>query len=148
MYTHYFEDIQLGDREIVGDYLVTREEIVNFARKYDPQPIHTDENAASASAHGGLIASACHTMSVSAMLLNRRETKIAMIAGGGWDDVRFPMPVRPGDRLVVTAECVERRESKSKPDRGVLRYRILVTNQKGEPVLTYKTVLIVQKRPL
>lgn len=142
----YFEDVLLGDTETVGEHVVTREEIVEFARKYDPQPIHLDEEAAKQSTHGGLIASACQTMAISALLLNRRETKIAMIAGGGWDDVRFPTPVRPGDRLTVTAECIERRESKSKPDRGVARYKIVMSNDKGDPVLTYKTVLIVHRR--
>ena len=71
---------------------------------------------------------------------------VMLIAGSGWDDVRFPTPVRPDDRLTVMAECIERRESKSKPDRGVLRYKITMINQNGEPVLTYKTTIIAAKQ--
>ena len=142
----YFEEIELGDKETVEHYTVTKDDIIEFAQKYDPQPIHTDEAAAKASLHGGLIASACLTMSLSAMLLNQRNRKVAMIAGSGWDDVRFPNPVRPGDRLSVTAECIERRESKSKSDRGVVRYKITMEDQNGKLVLTYKTTIIIAKR--
>jgi len=141
----YFEDIELGEKESVGNYAVTKEDIIEFARKYDPLPIHLDEEAAKASPHGGLIASACLTMSLSALLLNQRSKKIAIIAGGGWDDVRFPTPVRPGDTLSVDLECVERRESKSKPDRGVVRYKIRMKNQVDEAVLTYKTTIVVSR---
>lgn len=141
----YFEDIELGEKESVGNYIITREDIIEFARKYDPLPIHLDEEAAKASPHGGLIASACLTISLSALLLNQRSKKIAIIAGGGWDDVRFPTPVRPGDNLSVDLECVERRESKSKPDRGVVRYKIRMKNQVDEAVLTYKTTIVVSR---
>jgi len=141
----YFEDIELGEKESVGNYAVTKEDIIEFARKYDPLPMHLDEEAAKASPHGGLIASACLTMSLSALLLNQRSKKIAIIAGGGWDDVRFPTPVRPGDNLSVDIECVERRESKSKPDRGVVRYIIRMKNQVDEAVLTYKTTIVVSR---
>lgn len=141
----YFEDIELDEKESVGNYTVTKENIIEFARKYDPLPIHLDEEAAKASPHGGLIASACLTMSLSAMLLNQRSKKIAIIAGGGWDDVRFPNPVRPGDNLSVDLECVDRRESKSKPDRGVVRYKIRMKNQVDEVVLSYKTTIVVSR---
>jgi len=142
----YFEDIELGEKESVGNYIVTKEDIIEFAQKYDPLPMHLDEEAANASSHGGLIASACLTMSLSALLLNQRSRKIAIIAGGGWDDVRFPTPVRPGDNLSVGIECMDCRESKSKPDRGVVRYKIRMNNQAVEAVLTYKTTVIVSKR--
>ncbi len=142
----YFEDIELGEKETVSYYDVTKDDIIEFALKYDPQPIHTDEDAAKASIHGGLIASACLTMSLSAMLLNQRDSKVAMIAGSGWDDVRFPNPVRPGDRLSVMAECIDKRESKSKPDRGIVRFKITMEDQEGKQVLTYKTTVITAKR--
>lgn len=142
----YFEDIEPGEKETVSYYEVTKDDIIEFARKYDPQPVHVDEAAAMASTHGGLISSACHTMALSAVLLNQRQRRVAIIAGSGWDDVRFPNPVRPGDRLIVTVECTEKRESKSKPDRGVVRFRIMMENQFGMPVLTYKTTVITARR--
>lgn len=146
MMTAYFEDVQLGEKESIGDYLIEKAEIFEFSRKYDPLPMHLDEDLAKISFHGGIIASACLTMSISAMLLNRREKQIAIIAGGGWDDVRFPNPVRPGARLTVSLECIEKRESKSKPDRGVVRYKITLVNQSAEIVLSYKTTIVVAKR--
>lgn len=146
MKTAYYEDVELGERESIGAYLVEKEEIFEFARKYDPLPIHLDEELARNSFHGGIIASACLTMSISAMLLNKREKHIVIIAGGGWDDVRFPDPVRPGDHLTVNLECIEKRESKSKPDRGVVRYKITLMNQSEKIVLSYKTTIVVAKR--
>ncbi len=146
METVYFEDIKVGEIESVGGYVVTKEDIINFATEFDPQPVHLDEQAAKASVHGGLIASACLTISLSAKLLNQRQRSVVMIAGGGWDDVRFPTPVRPGDRLNVTIECIDKRESKSKFDRGIVRFKIKMVNQNDIVVLTYNTSVIAKKR--
>ncbi len=141
----YFEDIQIGEIESVDGYTVTKEDITDFALKFDPQPIHLDEAFAQVSVHGGLIASACLTMSLSAKLLNQRQRNVMMIAGGGWDNVRFPSPVRPGDRLDVAIECIAKRESKSKSDRGIVQFEIKMSNQDHAIVLTYETNVIIQK---
>ena len=143
----YFEDIELHDKKTAGKYSVTKEEVIEFARKWDPQPFHVDEEAAKATQFGGLIASASHTVAISFWLLNRAGKGIAAISGLGWDKMHPPHPVHPGDRLSLSMECIEKRESRSKPDRGILRHKIRVTNQNGIPVSTFETTTLVKRRP-
>lgn len=142
----YFEDIPLNQRMTTGEYVVPEEEMIAFAKKWDPLPMHTDPVAAKASPHGGLIASAIYTMAISSALGHRLDTSIAMVGGVEWK-LRFPAPVRPGDRLVLTTECVEKRPSRTKPDRGVARFLNTVNNQKGERVLEFEGTALVSRRP-
>ena len=144
--TKHFEDFHVGQTTTVGDYRVTKEEIIEFARKWDPQPFHVDEEAARESVFGGLIACGCHLVSISILLENETGTKPNLVAGLGWDKLRFLRPVMPGDRLSLTTECLETRESKSRTDQGIVRNLVTLTNQRGEPVLSYQDTIIVTKR--
>lgn len=143
----YFEDFQLGTTRAFGGYEVSRDEIVEFARRWDPQPFHVDEDMARASVFGGLTASACHTFAIASVLTARHPDKIATVAALGMEEMRFPNPVRPGDRLGFAAECVERRESRKHPELGIVTMRSTMSNQDGQPVMTMKTVFMVAKRP-
>jgi acyl dehydratase len=154
--TLYFEDFEVGTKIAVGEYLVTKQEMVEFAKKWDPQPYHVDEKAGEASAYGGLTASGSHIMAIRTWLLHhgkdsskspQQEEQAAIIGALGWDEVRFQNPVRPGDRLFLTREVLEKRESRSKPDRGVVQQLMTVSNQNGEPVLIHKDSILVAKRP-
>jgi len=143
----YFEDFVLHQKRTGGEYTVRKEEVIEFAQKWDPQPYHIDETKAKATVHGGVIASATHTLAISFLLRHQIESDIADIAGLELDEMRFPNPVRPGDRLSVAIEYVERRESRKKPDRGIVTRVIDVLNQKGETVCKYRDVFLAQKRP-
>ena len=142
----YFEDFEIGQRITVREHVVLKDEVVAFAAKWDPQPFHVDEEAARASGFGGLVACSSHIMAICIRLLNEEEVRANVLAGLGWDEVRFPNPVRPGDSLMLTVECVDTRESRSKPDRGIVRNRVTVRNQKDELVATFEDMIIVAKR--
>ncbi|MFO8009964.1 MAG: MaoC/PaaZ C-terminal domain-containing protein [Dehalococcoidia bacterium] len=144
----YFEDIELHEQKVSPEYLVTKEEIIEYARKWDPQPFHIDEEKAKSSPFGGLIASASHITAISFWLLNRAGKGIAVISGLGWDRMRLPNPVRPGDRLSLTMECIEKRPSKTSLDRGILLHSVVVSNQEGVPVSTFETATLVVRTPL
>jgi acyl dehydratase len=131
----YFEDAEVGTTRKAGPYLVAKEEVIEFAKQYDPVPRHIDEEAAAHSIFGGLTASSAHTFSIFILLTTRLQPRLHVLAGMGWDELRLPNPVRPGDELVLQTTLVEKRESKSKPDRGIVRNRIRLSNQKGEIVL-------------
>lgn len=143
----YFEDVGLYEKKTSGEYLVTKEEVIEFARKWDPQPFHVDEEKAKQSQFGGLVASASHTMAISFWLLNRAGKGIAAISGLGWDKMRLLNTVRPGDRLSLTMECIEKRESKRKHDRGILRHAVVIHNQDDVPVCTFETTTLVKRQP-
>lgn len=133
----YWEDLPSGTVIDLGSYEVTKEEILDFARRYDPQPFHTDEEAAKDSIYGGLIASGWHTCAMSMrMLCDKLLLHAASLGSPGLDQIRWLRPVRPGDTLGGFMEVVESRPSRSKPDRGIIKSRWEVTNQDGEIVLT------------
>lgn len=147
----YFEDISLGDkRRAEATYTVTRDEIIDFGRRYDPQPFHVDEAAAKRSLYGGLIASGWHTSAMCMRLavdefLGTGET--GSLGSPGVDEIRWLAPVRPGDVLSLESEVVEKAPSRSKPDRGVIKLRHLVRNQRGEEVMTMIGIGIFLRRP-
>ena len=143
----YFEDFVLHQKRTGGEYIVSKEEMIEFAEKWDPQPYHIDDTKAKASIHGGVIASAVHTLAISFQLRHQIESDIAGVAGLELDEMLFPNPVRPGDRLSITIEYVERRESRKKPDRGIVTRVIEVRNQKDETVCKYKDVFLALKLP-
>jgi acyl dehydratase len=147
MRTMYFEDFRVGEQTTSGPHVVTKEEIVAFARQWDPQPFHVDEVAAGASAFGGLTASGCHVISITVSLIMRRDVRVAVLAALGWDEVRFLAPVRPGDDISIVHECLEARASQSKPDRGVVKNRITAVTADAKPVLSYVDTILVAKRP-
>ena len=143
----YFEDFILNKKTTGGLYIVSKEEIIAFAKKWDPQPYHIDEAKANASIHGGVIASATHTLAISFLLRHQIESDIAGVAGLELSEMKFPNPVRPGDRLSVTIEYVDRRESRKSPDRGIVTRVIEVRNQDDKTVCKYKDVFLALKRP-
>jgi acyl dehydratase len=144
----YFDDIPLNQPRMTREYVVPEEEMVSFARRWDPLPIHTDRKAAKASPHGGLIAPASYTISLASALVQELDPKIAFIGGLEWK-TRFSAPVRPGDRLVATCQCVEKRASRTKPDRGIARFMTTMHNQRGETVITSEmTTLVSRGKPV
>ncbi len=145
----YFEDIAVGEERQFGSRTVTRDEIVEFAREYDPQPFHTDEAAAEKSMFGGIIASGWHTGSLMMrMLVDEllKEPNPAGLGSPGFDDLKWLKPVRPGDTLSVRTRCIDKRESNSRPDIGSCRFYTEVTNQHGDVVMSYIGIGLYKRR--
>lgn len=133
----YFEDLSVGQVIDLGTRAVPRHEVLEFARAYDPQPFHTDEEAAKASIYGGLIASGWHTCAMMMRLLYDGFIKHADSLGSpGIDNIRWLKPVRPGDVLRARMTIIEARASVSKPDRGFIKSNWEVFNQTDELVMT------------
>ena len=141
-----FDDITVGlVMSPVEPYEMTRDEIVEVASRWDPQPFHIDEAAARATDYKGLIASGLHTIAASIRLSTLERPKTAAIAGLGMDELRMTHPVRPGDRLTQTTEVLELIPSRSRPDRGIVRGRRSVRNQDGIVVLSYVLTWMVER---
>lgn len=135
----YFEDYRAGDSLEFGDYLMTAKEIVEFASRYDPQSFHVDAQAASQGPFGGLIASGFLTLgAMMRMLVEHFVSPVASMGSPGLDEVRWLLPVRPGDRLRVRATVLDSRRSQSKPDRGVIHVLYEVMNQDNQLAMTVK----------
>ena len=135
MSARYLEDFSPGQKFGSGKLRVERERITSFAAEFDPQPFHLDEQAAENSLFKGLAASGWHTAALTMRLLVESELKPAGgIIGAGFDEFRWPRPVRPGDELHLESEVLEVRASKSRPDQGVIKVRTTTLNQDGEPV--------------
>ena len=148
MSERYFDDFGAGERFVSEGTTLSEAEIVAFARRYDPQPIHTDVRGAKDGPYGGLIASGFQTMALGFRLFYRLGViNHACIGGPSIDAVRFHRPARPGDTIHVIATIVEARPSRSKADRGYLRIAYEVHNQRDEPVLSYEIVHILMLRP-
>lgn len=144
----WFEDMTVGDCDTIGEYTVDEDEMVAFAKKWDPFPFHVDRIAAEKSIHGGLIASGEYTMAVKQILLHMKGVPPGVMASMGYDELRYLKPVRPGDNLSVRLEILQKRESTSKPDRGIVRVATTLRNQDNVAVLTYiDNVLVAKKNP-
>lgn len=143
----YFEDFAVGQRFFTGRRKVDAAEIVEFAGKYDPQPFHLDPEAAKDSLFGGLAASGWHSAAMMMRLIVDSEFRPAggIIGGGG--ELQWLKPVRPGDELHAQSEIVELRESRSRPQQGLIKVRITMLNQYGEAVQTFTPTLLVNRRP-
>jgi len=142
----YAEALAAGRLLEGGRYVVTEEEILEFGRRFDPQPMHTDPVAAKAGPFGGLVAPGCLTFSIRNALHNQLPVRPALYAGLGLDQMLLPNPVRPGDVLGIRVEVIEARRSKSRPETGVVQTRQTVVNQDGETVLTMDAKMIVRAR--
>src|SRR5690606_31477135 len=143
-----FEDLEPGRRFHAGSVTVTEADIVRFAQAFDPQPFHTDPEAARTSIFGGLAASGWHTAALAMRLLVTGGPRPARGAVGvGVESLAWPRPVRPGDTLSLDGEVVDRRVSRSRPEQGVVRLRNVLRNQHGEVVLEETAVLLVPRRP-
>ena len=144
----YFEDVEIGETTRFGRYEVTREEIVDYARQFDPQPFHLDEEAARASMFGGLIASGWHTGAMFIRMVCDDIVPEAATAGSlGFDDLKWLKPVRPGDVLSVESVVRGKSESRSRPDRGTVKIESRVSNQRGEVVMSLVSLVIYLRRP-
>jgi len=144
----YLEDFVPGSVREFGPAVVGEAEIIEFARRYDPQPIHIDPEWARTGPFGGLIASGWHTAAVAMRLLvDQYLPTAASLASPGIDELRWLRPVRPGDELRVRVTVIESRPSRSKPDRGLLRSRIEVLEPDGSAVMTMIGMNIVRRRP-
>lgn len=144
MDTLYFEDIHIGQKVIVGTHAADKVEMVEFAHKWDPQVFHIDESAAG-SQHSGLIASSNYTMCVVTRVIGL-NLHIKTFGVMEYKEIEVHAPVRPGDVLTVSMEWVDKRESRSKPDRGVVLSRIEVRNQRDELALSYISTIMMMKR--
>jgi acyl dehydratase len=146
MSQRYFEDLKAGDRFKSGTYKVTEEQIVSFAREFDPQPFHLDPAVARQPMFKGLIASGWHTAAITMRLFVQTLNFAEGAIGLGVDELRWPNAVRPGDVLQVETELVDLRESRSKPSHGIVRIRNVTTNQRGEVVQTMFASALVLRR--
>ena len=146
MSQRYFEDLKVGDRFRSGTYKVTEEQIVSFAREFDPQPFHLDPAVARQTMFKGLIASGWHTAAITMRLFVQTLNFAEGAIGLGVDELRWPNAVRPGDVLQVETEIVDLRESRSKPSHGIVRIRNVTTNQRGEVVQTMFASALVLRR--
>lgn len=143
----YFEDFALGDVFRAKPVSVSEAEIVEFARRYDPQPFHTDKAAAAKSQYGGLIASGIQVMAASfATLIEAGFVRGGGMGSPGLDEVRWWKPVRPGDTIVMQARVTETKPSTTRADRGYVTLLFEVLNQKRECVMSYSCVEIVRRR--
>jgi acyl dehydratase len=144
----YFEDLKVGEKFLSETYDVTERAISNFASEFDVQPFHLDRAAAEESVFGGLAASGWHTAAIAMRLFTTGPLQfVGGAVGLGVDELRWPIAVRPGDKLQLETEILEARTSKSKPQHGIVRIRNVMTNQNRDVVLSYTANALVQRRP-
>ncbi|MCI3204763.1 MULTISPECIES: MaoC family dehydratase [Pandoraea] len=144
---YYFEDFAVGDTFDLGEYTFTADEIVHFARQFDPQPFHIDEAAGRESHFGGLVASGWHTCSIMMrMNVDKLLSRSSSMGSPGVEQIEWLKPVRPGDTVTVTSSTLEVRASKSRPDRGIVRQLWTATNQHGEEVCRFRGTGLYRKR--
>lgn len=146
----YFEDIEVGKVSHFGSYPVTREEVVDFAKKFDPQPFHLSDEAAAKTHFGRLSASGWHTcaMMMAMLVENLTKTRQAGLGSPGQDELRWLKPVYPGDTLSLSVEVLDKRASTSRPEMGSYRSRITVLNQDGVAVMTTIAIGLIATRPV
>ena len=145
----YFEDIQVGAKSSFGRYEVTREEVIAFASKYDPQPFHLSDEAAATTHFGRLSASGWQTcaMTMSMVVENLKAHDQAGLGSPGVDELRWLKPVYPGDVLRCETEVLDKRPSQSRPEMGSFRSKVTVLNQDDIPVLTFTSIGLIRTRP-
>ncbi len=146
----YFEDIEVGRTASFGSYAVTREEVMDFAAKYDPQPFHLSDEAAAQTHFGRLSASGWHTcaMVMSMVVANLKENQQAGLGSPGIDELKWVKPVYPGDTLRCETEILEKRVSASRPEMGIFKSRMRVFNQDDVMVMTFVSNGLVATRPV
>lgn len=144
----YFEDIEVGAKASFGDCSVTREEVIAFAERFDPQPFHLSDEAAAATHFGRLSASGWHTcaMTMGMLVAHFKEHQQAGLGSPGIDELRWLTPVYPGDRLRCETTVLEKRRSASRPDMGIYKSAIAVFNQHDVKVMTFVSNGLIQTR--
>lgn len=143
----YFDDFEIGERVVTPGVTLTESLIIDFALRYDPQPFHIDAEAAKASNFAGLIASGFQTFALAfRMVLETGVFRACGMGSPGCDELRWLKPVRPGDTLHSELEVIEKTPSRSKPDRGMIRIKYRVKNQRGEDVLSFMSLQLARRR--
>lgn len=144
----YFEDLEVGKETYFGAYPVTRKEVLEFARKYDPQPFHLSDEEAAKTHFGRIAASGWHSCAMTMAVIARYvvEDEQAGLGSPGVDELRWLKPVYPGDTLHVRSTIVEKKPSRSKPEIGSFRSATVVSNQDGVPVLTFTSIVLIRRR--
>lgn len=143
----FFEDFRVGEKFLTKEKTLSAEEIMGFARLYDPQPFHVDEKAAAASPYGGIIASGFQTVAASFRLfIDTGVIGTTGLGSPGMDSIRWLKPVRPGDALRVEAEVVEARASRSEPGRGIILMEFRTFNQEDDLVLSMRAAHLVRRK--
>jgi len=145
----YFEDLEVGAETYFGSYDVTREEVLEFARKYDPQPFHLSDEAAAKTHFGRMSASGWHTCAMTMAVIARKvvDSDQAGLGSPGIDELRWLKPVYPGDTLHVSGKIVDKTPSRSKPEMGSFRTETMVTNQDDVPVMRFTSIVLISRRP-
>ncbi len=144
----FFEDIEIGTTERFGSYAVTREDVLDFARRFDPQPFHLDDAAAAETFFGRISASGWHTCAMTMAMMVEQQLRVGHQGMGspGMDELRWLQPVYPGDTLRCEREYLEKRLSKSRPEIGMFKSRMRVFNQHDELVLGFVATAFVRVR--
>ena len=145
----YFEDLEVGAETDFGTYEVTREEVLELARKYDPQPFHLSYEEAAKTHFGRIAASGWHTAAMTMAVIARHVVahEQAGLGSPGIDELRWKKPVYPGDTLHVRGQILEKTPSRSKPEIGSFRTQTTVSNQNGEIVMTFISIVLIRRRP-
>jgi acyl dehydratase len=144
----WFEDYEPGSVHEFGSIRVDEDEVLAFGRRFDPQPFHTDVEAAKGTEYGGLIASGWHTAALMMRLYSDHYlSRVATLVSPGVDDLRWVLPVRPGDELSLRVTVAEARPSRSRPDRGIVRSAVQMLNQRGDVVMTVTAMNFFLRRP-
>ena len=144
---YYYEDINDTYKVSLGEYLVTKETILDFANQWDPMLFHTDEEFAKSSPHGGLIAPGTLLMAIRIRLLHSGGINRRVLASVGFENVRFVKPAYVGDRLTLNVELQNKRISKSRPEYGIAKYYMELVNQTGDKVLTMIDTVMIERNP-
>jgi acyl dehydratase len=145
----YFEDLVVGAETEFGSTEVTREEVIEFARRYDPQPFHLSDEAAAKTHFGRIAASGWHTAAMVMSVIARKvlAEEQAGLGSPGIDELRWKKPVYPGDTLTVRGKIIEKTPSRSKPGIGSFRTETIVTNQHDEVVMSFTSIVLMRRRP-
>lgn len=144
----HFDDLGVGDvARSARTFDVTREDVVDFARRWDPQPFHLDEEAGRQSIFGGITACAAHVFAIQSLLATSVEPRWALLAGLGNDGFDLLAPVRPGDRIALVRRVTGTRASRSKPDRGIVEVEMDLVNQRGDVVFRSRGRIMIARRP-
>ena len=145
----YFEDLVVGAETDFGSYDVTREEVLEFARKYDPQPFHLSDEEAAKTHFGRIAASGWHTTAMTMAVIARHVVASGQAGLGspGIDELRWLKPVYPGDTLHVRGKIADKTPSRSRPDIGSFRTETTVANQDGIPVMRFTSIVLIRRRP-
>jgi acyl dehydratase len=146
--TRYFEDFTAGESIELGSRTITEDEIIAFARQYDPQPFHLDREAAKQSIFGGLVASGWHTAGLfMRMLVDSVISRSHGMGSPGLEQLSWPAPLRPGDTMTGRISVLETRSSRSRPEMGIVRWHGEAFNQRGELVMTLIAINFFSRRP-